>query len=419
MPDAALTQYLSDALLPNPPEKLGVAISGGGDSTALLLLSAKFCAAHSTELFAVTVNHNLRPEAAQEAAQVAQLCRDLGVPHEVLQWHDTQPSGNLQGKAREGRYQLMADWALSCGITQVALGHTADDQAETVLLNIARRSGADGLSGMRPRRLSRGVTWLRPLLPVQRETLRAYLRGEGIGWAEDPSNEDMSYDRIKARKAMAALAGLGIDANVLSEVAGNMAEVRKALNWQTFTAAREITTINRGAVVLCERRLRILPEEIQRRLMLRALAWVGGAGYPPRRAAMKKLLLSITARQTSTLAGCQVVSHMGLTWVFREYQAVRDTVANAGALWDGRWRLQGQHPREVLAGEHIRALGEEGVLLCKDWRDTGLPRAMLLSAPSQWAGGELIAAPAAGFGKNWHAHLDEGDESFYSGFLLH
>ena len=101
----------------------------------------------------------------------------------------------------------------------VALGHTQDDQAETVLMRLARRAGVDGLSGMAAWRVHLGVGWVRPLLGVARGELRDWLKARGQDWIEDPSNEALRFDRVKARRALAALGPLGIDAEVLAGVA--------------------------------------------------------------------------------------------------------------------------------------------------------------------------------------------------------
>ncbi|WP_114967069.1 tRNA lysidine(34) synthetase TilS, partial [Alkalilacustris brevis] len=183
---------------------LGVAVSGGGDSVALLLLVADWAAARGVRLRAVTVDHGLREGAAQEAEAVARLCAELGIGHDILRWQGWDGQGNLQDAARRARQGLIAGWARDHGLAAVALGHTRDDQAETVLMRLARGAGVDGLSGMAPLRLAVGLAWLRPLLDVGRAELRALLRARGVPWAEDPSNEDARFQRVRARRALEA-----------------------------------------------------------------------------------------------------------------------------------------------------------------------------------------------------------------------
>lgn len=424
-----LTQQIADAFLPHPPDALGVAVSGGGDSMALLHLMHGFCALNNLHLRAVTVDHGLRPAAQDEAHAVARYCASLGVPHDTLEWRGWDGRGNLQAQARDARYGLMANWAKERGIAWVALGHTADDQAETVLMRLARRAGVDGLSAMPHRALRAGVTWVRPLLGASRAELRRYLREQGIDWSEDPSNEDAAYERIRARQAMTVLADLGIEAVGLSMVAAQMGTARKALDWQTFLAAREMVTVEAGALVIEDRRLRVLPEEIRRRLLVQAIRWISDAPYPPRRGAVATLMKALAQGQAATADGCHARRIGGNIWIFREFEAVRALTSLPGALWDTRWHIwcedireQGalrEAGQEAAEGMQVRALGPEGLAQCPDWRATGCPRDVLLSTPAMWRGDTVVAAPLAGMGQNWHAEVNGGPDTFFASLLSH
>ena len=188
-----------------PADKMiGVALSGGGDSTALLHL--RLAAGFRVE--AVTVDHRLRADSAAEAAAVGEWCRVLGVRHEIRVWEHGAVEGNLMDQARRARMALIAGWAEARGIGVVALGHTRDDVAETVLMGLSRAAGIAGLSGMRREFDAGRVRVHRPLLDAGREELRAWLRGQGIRWVDDPTNENDRFTRVKARKALAALAPL-------------------------------------------------------------------------------------------------------------------------------------------------------------------------------------------------------------------
>lgn len=414
-----LTQQVADAFLPSPPDKIGVAVSGGGDSMALLHLMHGLCTLHGTKLRAVTINHGLRAEAAQEADHVGQACAKLGVLHDTLLWDDWDGRGNLQSVARTARYERMAAWAESHGLNTIALGHTADDQAETVLMRLARRSGVNGLSGIPERALREGVTWVRPLLRATREELRTYLRLQNISWIEDPSNEDLTFDRIKARKALGLLGELGIDVAGLSVVAEQMTEARIALDWQTFLAAKEIAQVDAGAVILDERKLRLLPDEIQRRLLVRAVNWISGASYPARRAAVANLKRALRQGQGGTADGVHARRVGRYVWIFRELRAVQELETAPTDLWDDRWRLVAPDPSVTCGEMTVRALGDEGLQQCPDWRDSGRPHAVLLSTPAIWKGDRVVAAPLAGMGQTWHADIEGGEESFFAALLTH
>lgn len=403
-------------LLPHPPPALGIAVSGGGDSIALLHLLHDFAQSHPMELHVVTVDHGLRPGAAEEAAAVAQLCDRLQLPHSTLQWTDWNRQGNLQKAARDARYRLIADWAQEHRLQTVALGHTLDDQAETVLMRLSRGAGVDGLSGMTSRRLSDGVTWIRPLLGVTRADLRAHLRARDVTWVEDPSNDDTRFDRIKMRRALEVLSPLGIDARALGQVAFNMARARDALSWQAFLEARRITVTDAGAVRIDWRAYRTLPDEAARRILLSALGWISGSDYAPRRRPVLGLIETLKQGPGGTVDGCQAWRDRDALWVFREYHPVRDLSCPVSELWDGRWRVRGGLSQANL---HLAALGSGGLNQLPDWRNAGRPRDVLRVTPAVWRGAELVAAPLAGHANGWQAEIDGGEEAFFAALLSH
>ncbi|MFC3118710.1 tRNA lysidine(34) synthetase TilS [Jhaorihella thermophila] len=246
---AQVRDWFGDAL----PERLGVAVSGGGDSVALLHILTRCFGENGPEIHAVTVDHGLRAESADEAAMVARMAGALSVPHDTLCWEGWDGAGNLQDQARRARYRLLSRWARSSGIEMLALAHTADDQAETVLMRLGRAAGVDGLSGIPERRIEGGVTFVRPLLGVTRQALRAYLVRNAIEWVEDPSNRDDRFDRIRARRALEALQPLGITVTALADVARHMAQARAALDWYSFLAARDVARLDAGDVLLDRR----------------------------------------------------------------------------------------------------------------------------------------------------------------------
>jgi len=397
------------------PPRVGVALSGGGDSLALLHVLTECFRGQDVEILAATVDHGLRADSAQEARQVAKTVAQMGLRHEVLQWQDWQGEGNLQDQARRARYRLLTQWAKRLDIPVLALGHTADDQAETVLMRLARSAGVDGLAAMPVRRQVNEVTLLRPLLGVTREQLRSYLRQNDMTWIEDPSNQDRRFERVRIRQAMDVLEPLGLTVETLSVVAQNMGKAREALDQQTFLAAREQAQIVAGAVVLDRKNLCELPDEIIHRLLSRALQWVSGAGYPLRRRVMAEALETVRRGGGLTLGGCRILCRAGQVWICREYNAVRDQVAAPGALWDDRWRLSGGD----AAGFEVRALGKTGLRLCPNWRETGCPGAVLEATPALWCQQDLLAAPLAGMGNGWTANTAKSEEEFHASPLSH
>lgn len=400
------------------PRKLGVAVSGGGDSMALLDLMAWHAARLEVPVEAVTVDHGLRPEAADEAAFVAAHCAGRSIPHRTLTW-DRAGGGNLPARARAARYRLIADWAAARGIDCVALGHTRDDQAENLLIRLSRSAGVDGLAAMEARFERHGVTWIRPLLSCAREDLRTYLDAREIRWCEDPSNEDPAYDRSRAREILRALAPLGLDTGTLARVSENLSDAKHALQHYTRAEAARLARQDGGDVVLTRAPVPPVPAEIERRLLVAAIQWVSGAPYPPRQSALAELEAALSRTDTFTMAGCVLTlsrpdgARNRSLRVTREWSAVKHLACPTDALWDGRWRLSGPH----APGLEIRALGE-AVAQCPGWRESGLPRQSLLASPAIWRGETLVAAPLAGVCGDWTADLAETRCDFVASLLL-
>lgn len=376
-------------------ETIGIAVSGGGDSTALLHLALRA----GLRVEAVTVDHRLRAGSAAEAALVAASCEVLGVPHEVRVWEHGAVAGNLMDAARRARMARILDWARGRGIRHVALGHTRDDQAETVLMGLARQAGLNGLSGMRREWVEGGVTLHRPLLNAGREELRDWLRGQGTLWVDDPSNEDARFGRVKARQALAVLAPLGITAEGLAEVAGHLASAQEALEVQVRAAAGRYVTAAAGALRIDEG-LFAEPAEVLRQLVARAIGWLSREPYLPRADDLARFIHTLSAGGGATLGGCR--ARQG--WLMREARAVGGD-AEVGALWDRRWRVEGPPGT-------VRALGDAGLRGCPDWRATELPREVLAVTPGVWQGETLVAAPLAGLENGWSARLDAPRDVF-------
>jgi tRNA(Ile)-lysidine synthase len=192
--------------------KVIAAISGGSDSTALLVLANEYlqASASASKLAAVTVDHGLRPESASEADQVAHLCKRIGVQHIIKRWRGAKPSTGIQAAAREARYDLLSEAAVELSAGLVLTGHTQDDQLETVLMRQKRGEGP-GLAGIAAATLAfrsdgaSPVWFARPMLGFSRAALRDELSRRGVGWIDDPSNTNIDYERVRARQELANL----------------------------------------------------------------------------------------------------------------------------------------------------------------------------------------------------------------------
>lgn len=394
------------------PVKLGLAVSGGGDSMAMLHLFARHAEAAGYVLSAATVDHRLRPEAQAEADQVHAICQTLGLPHTTLRWDGWDGTGNLQAQARAARYALLAGWAKENGLAMVLLGHTEDDVAETFLIRLARGSGLDGLAAMEKYISRNGVEFGRPLLNLDREMLRRFLRRNKIDWIEDPSNEDRRFQRVRAREALHALAPSGIDRQKIVSAAYDLSMAKGALRDTLFAHAQEAVSFVDGDILLDRRPV---SPEIDRRMLAAALQWQGMTDYPPRSSAWPELDIAIHKGKPHTLNGCIVFADKKCVRISREYNSVKGLRCPVGALWDRRWRLEGPE----RDGLEVAALGKAGLSQCPDWRKSGRPRQAVLASPAVWVGDELIAAPLAGLKNRWCAQLTRSREQFLSWLLSH
>ena len=232
---------LSSITFPNDAP-IVVALSGGGDSTALLHFAHGFFSGRgeTDRLHAVTVDHGLRPESDEEARRAGRQCATLGIRHTIQCWRGAKPSTGLQAAARAARYRLLAEIA---GDGIVLTGHTLDDQLETVAMRMARGSGR-GLSGIAPATLYERRTWfVRPLIAQRRDALRGYLEGIGQDWIDDPSNTDPRFERVRVRGRLAEAQTDDRDIRAAfaarsQEAADAAALLRDEASWHFDAAAR-------------------------------------------------------------------------------------------------------------------------------------------------------------------------------------
>jgi tRNA(Ile)-lysidine synthase len=291
--------------------RLGVAVSGGPDSLALLLLAA---AARPGKVEAASVDHALRPESRAEAEMVAELCERLAVPHAILtvEWRETPRSG-LQERARRARYEVLGEWLHGRGIGAIATGHHLDDQAETLVMRLKRGAGVRGLSGMRASAPLTGdpqLRLLRPLLGWTRGELEEVCAGAGIEPVRDPSNEDERHERVRIRRALAGADWLEPDA--LARSAAHLSQADEALEWAAGEEWRRIQTSN-GEIRYSASNA---PAEIRRRIVERAITQLASEGSeePLRGREIDQLLEALEAGRAATLRGVKCVG--GAEWRF-------------------------------------------------------------------------------------------------------
>jgi len=295
---------------------LVLAVSGGPDSTALLMLAARWCAAlkNGPQLLAVTVDHGLRAQSAAEANSVKRLARKLGVPHKTLRWTGRKPATGLQEAARAARYRLLAEAAKKTGAQHVVTAQHLDDQAETVMLRLARGSGLSGLCAMARESEIFGTTLVRPLLDLPKARLVATLLKARLSFADDSSNRDPRFTRARLRALMPALAKEGLSAPRLSKLAGRLRRADLAIEAMVWAAAQRLTSPAPPAplaLALDAGGFARLPDEVALRLLGRAVAAIGDEG-PVELGKLEALYAALAANEGSsavirrTLAGAVV-----------------------------------------------------------------------------------------------------------------
>jgi tRNA(Ile)-lysidine synthase len=295
---------------------LVLAVSGGPDSIGLLWLAARWrrVLKDGPTLIAVTVDHGLRPEAAREARDVKRLAASLGVAHRTLRWTGAKPETGLPAAAREARYRLLAKVARSSGATHILTAHTRDDQAETLLMRMARGSGLAGLAAMARESEREDVVLARPLLDVAKTRLIATLARARVNFADDPTNRDTNFTRPRLRALMPDLAAEGFDSRNLARLAARLARANAALEVLVDGAERFLTLKSDLRPGVDAKIFAALPEEIRLRLLLRMVNRVGHEG-PAELGKAEALLLALDRacrdsakgiRLKQTLAGALV-----------------------------------------------------------------------------------------------------------------
>jgi tRNA(Ile)-lysidine synthase len=286
------------------PERIGLAVSGGADSLALLLLAHGACPGR---VEAASVDHRLRAANAEEAAAVAAVCAALGVPHAILSDPAADIAGaSIQAQARALRYRLLAAWADARGLAVLATAHHSDDQAETVLMRLARGAGLGGLAGIRADRSEGAIRIVRPLIGWRRAELAAIVEEAGIAPADDPSNRCDAYDRTRYR---ALLAGTDLlPPERLAASASHLAEAEEALAWAADRLWHERVRQEGGALLLDPEGL---PPELVRRLAARAIdALRRGATW--RRDGLAAALAGAAEGRKVAVAGLLIVPAEGM-----------------------------------------------------------------------------------------------------------
>ena len=343
-PEAAIQEFLVSL---NRPMRLLVAVSGGSDSLGLLLSLKRAIDGqtypHRHSLSAATIDHGLRPEAINEAEQVAAHCGDLDIPHRIERWTGEKPTTGLSAAAREARYRLLAHAAAILKVDAIVTGHTLDDQIETVAMRSDRSADAIlGLSGMAPATLYAGHLWiLRPFLRTRRAAIRSGLEADGRTWIDDPSNDDPRYERVRMRRTAPTLDAAMIDAAASQRAC--LAE--QAARWLKFHAVA-----GPGMLVIVSRLAS--PEPAVRDHALGALvAVLGGRRHRPGADSVARLSRQLDEGTDFrlTVSGTLVIRRRDRLYLVRERRGLLPLSLEPGSsgVWDGRYTIVNSSDRQI------------------------------------------------------------------------
>lgn len=404
---------------------VALAVSGGSDSMALLVLFAEWLAsrdASGLRTTVLTIDHALRTESADEARLVAAQAARLGLSHAALVWQGEKPATGLAAAARTARYRLLGEYMREHGIDLLLTGHTRDDQAETLLMRLARGSGVDGLAAMPAvgtlAVADHEVRIGRPLLAVSKARLATALRVRGVAWADDPTNRDPAYERPRLRAAATALQAAGLTHAALAESARRLRRARTALEALThrfFDPALGHAHVDPlGYIGISLEALRAEPEEISLRVLQATVGAVGGAPEPASLRALEEahqMLLAGSADAACTLARAAIRRRRDRVHVEREPGReplpAAPLASRRTLVWDGRFLVTSGD--RVPPGAHVQALGAEGLSHAEGLglrRPASVTAQVLRALPAIWDGDGLIAVPGLNFSPRPEIQLD-------------
>lgn len=375
---------------------VALAVSGGSDSTALMWLVARWAKSFpdAPKISVLTVDHRLRPEAADECAQVVQWATSLGLEAHILTWRGEKPKSGLQAKAREMRYGLLNTWCEAHGATALVTAHTMEDQAETFLMRLARGSGIKGLAAMRAGETGQ-VLLERPLLAITRLELKATLTTAGHPWIDDPSNGDARFERVRLRKAAPMLGDLGLSPIAIARSAMRLERALVPLQGMASDfMARHVDIRPQGFAVVEMASFRKLDDEIAIAVLERLLGHLGGGVEPPRLMAVEALQawLDRGQAQVRTLAGCRIARRKSHLLIGRETGRIdtRPVTLARGqkVLWDNRFMVSVTGWERPFAIVPVKALEVP--------RYSDIPAFVQEGLPAILSHGEIAAIPSLG-----------------------
>ncbi len=369
---------------------------------ALAFCMSRWATENKQSIHVFVVDHRLRVESKNEAAQTQQRLAGLGLKSEILSWDHGPVVTRLHVSARKARYRLLIEACKQRGINKLFLAHQKEDQAETILMRFAKGSGVDGLAGMRAQSVMGNVQLLRPFLNISKTRLIATCREAGLEFIEDASNRSEKFARGRLRKVMPLLEQEGLTIDRLIDLGERAAEAKEALDFYTHEFLREKSQRDKAGVIRFDLSdFKNLPRAIAGRALTMVLQEINKADYAPEHMSLVQLMDALCAdgdMSVRTLHGCLISRTENQITIMREFAAITDAPtikAGESIIWDGRWKVTITDAKESFT---IRPLGNpphEAV----DARAPGLRKAVpqgraRASMPSIWQGECLVLVPS-------------------------
>ncbi len=357
--------------------KVAIGVSGGCDSLALLLALYKYSKEQNITLYAITIDHQLRPSSLEEAIYVAKICKKLNIQHEILTWnHTTDKISNLEASAREARYNLFAEFCHKNKIKYLLTAHHMNDQVETFFLRLLRGSGIDGLAAMDTRAKLFNITILRPFLNIQKHELIQFLEENNIKWIEDESNSDTRFLRNKVRNFLNTFQDNYIITNRINSAINEIKKYKDQIQEKFHLIKNQVVECPSFGIGLIHlKKLFETDEDIALRILASICMKISGNIYKPRFEKLKRVFREIKEyyegkrhKFKTTFYGC-VLEDYGLNKivVYREYNAIQEDIkliCDQTATWDKRFEITLKKPIADVFITHVKQ-GEFNQLLEK------------------------------------------------------
>ena len=330
---------------------IGIGVSGGADSLCLAVLLNNWGQKYGIKIIGLTVNHNLRDEASEEANWVAEQMKKLNMEHHILTYTGPKPTTRIEEKARDIRYTLLQEFCNQNNIQYVCLAHHSDDQSETFFARLARGSGVDGLCAIHPISKRGNLTLLRPLLGIDKADILGTLKTKKIAWVEDPMNRDTTFERVRWREQLKTLWQTGLTKAGILLSAKRLQRAKEALNFYTDSFFKTHVEIDeRGFAKISKTAFEQIPLEIRLRILSKTLDIIGQSDTPLSMEALENALMDFKTR--FTLAHCHIITYRNHIFVAKEYarqEGEKNIPAKKWIRWD-RFRIWCDQPATVHAG---------------------------------------------------------------------